>query len=73
MIVEDTTFLEGAEGSQVVGSKHKEVTSVDKKEYQSSKKAKGKYYRGNTVKIGSANPCERCVYTGQDCLVHHLR
>ena len=62
MIAEDTTLLEGTVGSQVVESKHKEIISRDKEVYQLFKKAKEKYYRSNTVKIGSANLCERCMY-----------
>ena len=33
----------------------------------------GKYYGGAVVKMGGSNPCERCVCTGQDCLVHPSR
>ena len=40
VIVENTTLLEGSEGSQVAGSKHKEVTSENEKGYQPLKKAK---------------------------------
>jgi len=36
-------------------------------------KQPGKYCGGAAVKIGSVNPCERCVSTGQDCLVHSFR
>ena len=42
MLVKDTTLLEGAEGSQVVRPKCKEVASGDKEGQQSSKKARGK-------------------------------
>ena len=77
MLEEKTTLLEDAEGFQVVRSKHKEITARDKEGQRSSKKAKGKqqekYHRGATVKMGSANPCERCVSARQDCLVHHSR
>ena len=73
MIVEDATLLEGAERSQVIGSKCKEVASGDKERHQLPKKAKEKYYRDDTVKMESANPCERYVCTRQDCLVHHSR
>ena len=69
--------MEGAEGSQVIGSKYKEVAARDEEVQWPPKKARGKqpekYHRGATVKIGSANPCERCVSTGQDCLVHLSR
>ena len=37
---EEATLLEGAEGSQVVGSKHKEITTRDEEEQWPSKKAK---------------------------------
>ena len=73
MIVEDATLLEGAERSQVVGSKCKEVVSGDKERHQLPKKAKEKYYRDDTVKMGDANPCERYVCARQDCLVHYSR
>ena len=65
MLAEDATLLESTEGSQVIGSKHKEVTSRDKKGQWPFKKARGKqlekYSRGTTVKMKSANLCERCV------------
>ena len=76
--------MEGAEGSQVMGSKCKEVATRDKevatrdKEGQwPSKKARrkqlGKYHGGAAMKMGGTNPCERCVSAGQDCLVHPSR
>jgi len=74
---EEATLLEGAEGSQVVGSKHKEVATGDEEMQWPSKKARGKqpekYHGGAAVKMGGANPCERCVSAGQDCLVHLSR
>jgi len=74
---EEATLLEGAEGFQVTGSKHKDIAAKDEEEQQPSKKARekqpGKYHEGAAVKMGGANPCERCVSTGQDCLVHSLR
>ena len=77
MLEEEATLLEGAERSQVVGSKYKEVAAGDEEEQWPSKKARvkqpGKYCGGTTVKIGGSNPCKRCVYTGQDCLVHLSR
>ena len=77
VLEEEAALLKGAEGSQVIGSKHKEIAARDEEEQQPSKKAKGKqpgkYCRGPTVKIGGSNPCERCVCAGQDCLVHPLR
>jgi len=77
MLEKEATLLEEAEGSQVMRSKYKEVATGDEKGQQPSKKARGKqpekYHRGAVVKIGGANPCERCVCTGQDCLVHSSR
>ena len=77
VLEEEATLLEGAEGSQVVGSKHKEITAGGKEEQRPSKKARGKQpgkYRGGTaVKMGGSNPCERCVCAGQDCLVYPSR
>ena len=77
MLEEEATLLKRAEGSQVVGSKCKEVTTEDEEEQRPSKKARGKqpgkYCGGATVKMGGSNPCERCVCTGQDCLVHPSR
>ena len=77
MLEEEATLLEGAEGFQVVGSKCKEVTTGDEEEQWPSKKARekqlGKYCGGAAVKMGGSNPCERCVCTGQDCLVYPSR
>ena len=77
VLEEEATLLEGTEGSQVAGSKCKEVTARDEEEQRPLKKARGKQpgkYRGDAaVKMGGSNPYERCVYAGQDCLVHHSR
>jgi len=77
VLEEEATLLKRAEGSQVVESKQKEVTAGDKEGQQPSKKARGKqsekYHGDATVKMGDANLCERCVNTGQDCLVHPSR
>jgi len=77
VLEEEAALLEGAEGSQVVGSKPKEVTTGDKEMQRPSKKARGKqpgkYHGGAAVKMGGANPCERCVSARQDCLVHSSR
>ena len=77
VLEEEAALLEGAEGSQVVGSKCKEVTTGDKEWQQPSKKTREKqpekYYGSAIVKIGGANPCERCVSTRQSCLVHFSR
>jgi len=77
VLEEEAALLKGAKGSQVVGSKCKEVTTGDKEVQRPSKKARGKqlgkYHGGTAVKMGDSNPCKRCVCTGQDCLVHHSR
>ena len=73
MLEEEATLLEGTEGSQVAGSKCKEVATGDEKRQWPSKKARGRYCGGTAVKMGDSNPCERCVCTGQDCLVHPSR
>jgi len=77
MLEEEAALLEGAKGSQVAGSKCKEIAAGDKEMQQPSKKARGKqpgkYHGGAAVKMGGANPCERCVSAGQDCLVHSSR
>ena len=77
VLEEKATLLEGAEGSQVAGSKCKEVAARDKEGQRPFKKARRKqpekYHRGAAVKMEGSNPCERCVYARQDCLVHPLR
>ena len=77
VLEEEAALLEGAERSQVAGSKCKEVTAGDEEEQQPSKKARGKqpgkYCGGAAVKMGGSNSCERCVCAGQDCLVHPSR
>ena len=73
VLEEEATLLEGAEGSQIVGSKRKEVAAGGEEEQQPSKKARGKYRRGAAVKMGGATPCKRCVCTRQSCLVHLSR
>ena len=65
VLEEEAILLEGAQGSQVVGSKHTEIAAKDEEEQWPSKKARGKqqgkYCGGATIKIGSANPCKKCV------------
>ena len=77
VLEEEAALLERAEGSQVTGSKCKEVAAGDEEVQWPSKKARGKQpgkYRGDAaVKMGGSNPCERCVCAGQDCLVHPSR
>ena len=77
MLEEEAVLLKRAEISQVIGSKHKEVTTRDEEVQRLSKKARGKqpgkYYGDAVVKIEGANPCEKCMSTEQDCLVHSSR
>ena len=77
VLEEEAGLLERAEGSQVAGSKCKEVATGGEEEQRPSKKARGKqpgkYRGGAAVKMGGSNPCERCVCAGQDCLVHPSR
>jgi len=77
VLEEEAALLERAKGSQVMGSKHKEVAARDKEVQWPSKKARGKqlgkYCRGVVMKMGGTNPCKRCVSTGQNCLVHPSR
>jgi len=77
VLEEEATLLEGAEGSQVAGSKRKKVAAEDEEKQWPFKKARGKqpgkYRGGAAVKMGGSNSCERCVCTGQDCLVHPSR
>ena len=73
VLEEEAALLEGAERSQVMGSKRKEVVTGDEEGQRPSKKARGKYRRGAAVKMGGSIPYERCVCTRQSCLVHPLR
>ena len=77
VLEEEATLLEGAEGSQVVGSKRKEIAAGGEEEQRPSKKARGKqpgkYRRGAAVKMGGATPYERYVCTRQSCLAHPSR
>jgi len=77
MLEEEAALLEEAEEFQIMESKCKEIAAGNKKRQWSSKKAREKqlekYCRGATVKMGGANPCERCVSAGQDCLMYHSR
>ena len=77
MLEEEATLLEGAEGSQVMGFKRKEIATREEEGQRPSKKARGKqpekYCGGAIMKMGGTNPCERYISTGQDCLVHPSR
>ena len=56
-----------------MGFKCKKVAAGDEEGQQPSKKARKKYCRDAIVKMGGFNPCKRCVYAGQDCLVYPSR
>ena len=60
VLEEEAALLEGAEGSQVAGSKCKEVAAGDEEEQRPSKKARGKqpgkYRGGAAVKMGGSKP-----------------
>jgi len=73
VLEKEATLLEGAEGSQITGSKRKEIATGDEEGRWPFKKARGKYRGGAAVKMGGSIPCERCVCAGQDCLVHPSR
>jgi len=73
VLKEEAALLEGAKGSQVMGSKCKEVATRDEEKQWLSKKARGKYCGGAAVKMGGSNPCKRCICTRQSCPVHPSR
>ena len=77
MLKKEAALLEGAERSQITGSKRKEVTARDEERQQPSKKTRekqlGKYCRGAAVKMEGSNLCKRCVCAKQDCLVYLSR
>jgi len=73
VLEEEAALLEGAEESQVTGSKRKKIATGNKEGQRPSKKARKKYCRGATVKMGGSNPCERCVCTRQSYLVYPSR
>jgi len=60
VLEEEAILLERAEGSQVMGSKCKDITAGDEEGQQPSKKARkkqpGKYHKGATVKMGVLIP-----------------
>ena len=57
MLEEEATLLEGAEGSQVTGSKCKEIAGREGQwlSKKAKEKQQGKYHGGATVKMGGAN------------------
>ena len=69
MLEEEATLLEGAEGSQVTGSKCKEVTTGNEERQRPSKKARekqpGKYRRGAAVKMGVLTPARDVCVLGR--------
>ena len=69
VLEEEAALLEGAEGSQVAGSKRKEVTAGDEEVQQPSKKARGKqpgkYCGGATVKMGVLPPVRGVCVLGR--------
>jgi len=73
VLEEKATLSEGAEGSQVAGSKHKEVAARDKEVQRPSKKARGKqprkYCGGAIVKMGilmlRSMPPQLCMDMGK--------
>ena len=80
VLAKNITLLADTETFQVIGSKQKEITNIsskDEMEQWSPKKTKGKqlgkYCRNTTVKMGSVNPCEKCIHTRQNCLVYNSR
>ena len=77
VLEEEAALLEGAEESQVAGSKRKEIAAGDEEGQQPSKKARGKqlgkYCRGTAAKMGGSNLCKRCMCTRQDCPVYPSR
>jgi len=60
VLEKEAILLERAEGSQVMGSKCKEVAARDEEGQQPSKKVRGKqlekYYGGAAVKMGVLTP-----------------
>ena len=73
VLEKEVTLLEGAEESQITGSKCKKVAARDKEGKWLSKKAREKYHGGAIVKMEGANPCEKYVSAGQDYLVYPSR
>ena len=56
VLEEEAALLEGTEEFYVVESKWKEVAARDEERQQPSKKARGKYYRGDSV-MGRNKDC----------------
>ena len=69
VLEEEAALLEGAEGSQAMGSKHKEVAAGDEEEQWPSKKARekqpGKYRGGAAVKMGALPPARDVCVLGR--------
>ena len=64
--LQNKVLAEDAEGSQIMGSKYKEILLEDDRDCRPFKKVKGKqlvrYHRKIGVKIGNANLCEKYMY-----------
>jgi len=60
VLEEEAALLKGAEGSQITGSKCKEIAARDEEKQRPSKKTKGKqqgkYHRDAAVKMRGVNP-----------------
>ena len=69
VLEKEATLLEGAEGSQVMGSKRKEVATRNKEMQWPSKKARGKqpekYHGGAAVKMGVLTPAKDVCVPGR--------
>jgi len=69
VLKEEATLLEGAKGSQVAGSKCKEVATGDEEGQRPSKKTRGKqpgkYHGGATVKMGVLTPARGVCAPGR--------
>ena len=77
ILEKDVTLLEDVEESQIVEPKYKKAPLGNNVDHKPSKKTKGKQlarYRGDIgIKMGGANPCERCVHAEQNCIVYNSR
>ena len=65
VLEEEAALLKGAEGSQVVGSKRKEVATGGEEKQWPSKKARGKYHGGAAVKMGVLPPVRGVCVPGR--------
>jgi len=65
VLEEEAALLEGAEESQVMESKHKEVAAGDEERQWPSKKARGRYHGGAAVKMGVLTPVRGVCVPGR--------